>query len=272
MGTFLAYVISPLLVATLYNLITKKHVNENKQTKKTFLIYCGIIISLMIGLRNKSVGPDTHIYWDNWTYMSQVDFTSLGKVINTIDFEIGYLFAVWIFSHVFSNPQFLFIISGVFFAFSICKFIYKNSEDVLLSMIIFNCFGLFIFLVQGLRQGIAICIFLYALEFCKQRKLIPFLLTVILAMMFHASAIVFIVIYPLYKLSLEPKRLIVFIIIAFIGVLTLQYLFDVLNYFIKDDYNIDGTLDDESGFITILIYMAILLVAFLFNKTTPFFF
>ena len=267
MGTFLAYVISPLLVATLYNLITKKHVNENNQTKKTFLIYCGIIIFLMIGLRHYSVGSvDGSRYYDNWLYMSKVPFNRLGKELNAMNLEKGYLICVWLLSHIFPNAQFLFLIIGLFFAISICRFIYKNSEDVILSIMIFNCLGLFIFLVQGLRQGIAICICLYALEFCKKRKLIPFLLMVILAMTFHASALVFIIVYPIYSFQLNPKGIIIFTIFAIIGLLGLPYLFEIINYFIEDDYTIIGALDDGSGTITIFIYLAILIFALLFKK------
>ena len=84
-------------------------------------------------------------------------------------------FGVWIsnncmvLSHSFSGGQWLLIFSGVVFSLSVCLFTYRNSKNPVISLMVFNCLGLFNFMVQGLRQAIAMSICLFAYEQCKKK-------------------------------------------------------------------------------------------------------
>jgi hypothetical protein len=192
---YLLYVMSPVIVWILMNIINTKSINYDDRRKKNYIIICGIIMALMIGLRYKGVGSgDTAFYYSNWKMMSRVSWSDLPGILQRVDLEYGYQIIVWFLSHLFSGGQWLLIFSGVFFSLSVCLFTYRNSKNPVISLMVFNCLGLFNFMVQGLRQAIAMSICLFAYEQCKKKHFIKFILLVAIACLFHASALVFILV------------------------------------------------------------------------------
>lgn len=258
---------SPVIVCTAISLLDPRSFTSNKK-KRTYLIVCGIIMVLMVGLRYKGIGSgDTRFYYDNWEMMAELPLSALPRQLLTVDMEYGYQIFVWIFSHIFPCGQWLLILSGIFFSVSICLFIYRNCKNPVVALTVFNCLGLFNFMVQGLRQAIAICICLWALEQCKNKKFIKFILLVVLAASFHASAIVFTIIYILANFKLNFKSLAIFSVSVLIGFLLLPSLFDIVNYFINDDYDMSSAAE-SGGVIAILIYITIILFGLLFRDTS----
>ena len=266
MALYLIYMASPVIVYFVMNLMAGRSFFSDERWKKAFLITCGIIMFLMIGLRSPDVGSgDTRFYYENWENMSVVSFIELQSILESIDMEQGYMLSVWALSHVFPEPQMLLVITAAFFAFSVCRFVSTNSENPLLSIVIFNCLGLFNFMVQGQRQAIAMCICLFAVEQCKSKHFIRFFLLVVLACLFHASAIVFIVVWFLSLLKLDFNGLLIFGLSISISLFLLPNIFEIMNRFIEDDYTI-GTEAEQGGFVAILIYIVIIAFAFLYKK------
>ena len=67
MAIYLLYVMSPVIVWILMNIINTESINYDDRRKKNYIIICGIIMALMIGLRYKGVGSgDTAFYYSNW--------------------------------------------------------------------------------------------------------------------------------------------------------------------------------------------------------------
>ena len=271
MGVYLLYIASPVLVYLTLNKFLSLRFDE-AQVRKILLVVCGIIMALMIGLRNPHVGStDTYVYMQNWNTVQRISFDGLWDYITRMDMESGYLIFAWIFSHIFEDPQWLLVVSGAFFAWSVCTFVHKNCKNVILPLLVFNCLGLFNFMVQGLRQALAMCICLWAIEFVKKRKLFKFLLLVALACSFHASAIVFVLVYALYKLKLNTVSLFYFSVFLAAIVFWLPELFALTNTVINDAYEM-GTGAESGGVIAILIYLAIVLFGITFSEKSNTFF
>ena len=259
MITYLTYVISPLLVAFFICFLTGKRISTVPKNRKYYLWLCGIIMVFVIGLRHYSNGSgDSYFYYRQWEAMSAMSLRETVIYCLRTDMEIGFLACEGILSHIFKNPQFAFILSGLFFAVSLCLFVHRNSENVVLPLLIFNCLGLFNFMVQGMRQGIAICICLFAIESCKTRKPIRFFLQIALAMLFHASAIIFLPVYWLYALRLDWKSAMIFAGGCVLGWLLLPWLIDIVNFFMNESYAISTGTKDGSGVVAIVIYLFII--------------
>lgn len=206
MGNYLAYMVSPLIIYAVLTWIYQKPISKSEKLRRKYIIICSIIIFAMIACMHRGVGSgDALWYYNNWEYMSSIDFEEFLYVHNYIDMEKGYLVAVWLLSKVFVNPQFVFVFYGLLVAVSIGRFLYINCENAVVGIVMFNCLGLWGFMVQGLRQGIAMCICLFAIEYCKQRKPVKFILIVLLAAMFHASAVAFLIVYvlPWFEMNLK---------------------------------------------------------------------
>lgn len=265
MAIYLLYVMSPVIVWILMSIINTKSINCDDKGKKNYIIICGIIMALMIGLRYKGVGSgDTAFYYSNWEMMSKVSWSNMPNVIKRIDLEYGYQISTWLLSHIFRNGQWALILSGAFFSFSVCRFTYRNSKNPLVALMVFNCLGIFNFMVQGMRQAIAMSICLFAYEECKSKHFLKFALLVVMACLFHASALVFLLVYFLRKFKLNTIQLVVFTILTLIGMQLLPYAFNALNVMMNENYDMNSA-SESGGVVAILIYAVIILFGLLFK-------
>ena len=254
---------SPVIVWILMKIINTKSINYDDRRKKNYIIICGIIMSLMIGLRYKGVGSgDTAFYYNNWEMMSRVSWSDLPIILQSVDLEYGYQIIVWALSNLFSGGQWLLILSGMFFSLSVCLFTYRNSKNPVMSLMVFNCLGLFNFMVQGLRQAIAMSICLFAYEQCKKNCFFKFALIVAIACLFHASALVFVLVYFLNKFKLNSIQMGIFAILIFIGLQFLPYAFNILNAAMNENYDMSSA-SESGGVVAILIYAVIILFGLL---------
>lgn len=259
---YLALAVVPVAFLLIINGYYKTSVYEDEKAKKTYLFLCGMVLFLMIALRNNNVGStDSLNYYNNWKELGELDFRRIQEFIKNHKMEPGYLYSVWVLSHIFHNPQWVFIISGLFFSISVCRFIYINSDDVVMSIVMYICLGLYTFMVQGLRQSIAMSICLFALEYAKKRKPLKFLLLILIAYFFHRSSIVFLITYFLFwkdfTINIKIQMIIGAILILSATPLFVKY----GNIIVEGEY---GQTVDSGGFIFLTIYLLIILLAFLF--------
>ncbi len=252
----------PIIVSSIETICFEKSINKNVKTKRQFLFLCGIVMFLIIALRNRYIGSvDSENYFNNWERLSNVSFGMIESIAESTKMERGYLAYVWLFSQVFSSGQFAFVFSGLLFTISVCRFIYKNSENVQLSFVMFICLGLYSFMVQGLRQAMAMSICLFAIEFCKKRQFVPFILVVLLATMFHKSAIVFIIIYFIYGFKMNVRTGLVSSCIA-AGLLILSPQIAVLGNMVFEREYEESV--ESGGFVAVAIYVLILFFSIVF--------
>lgn len=176
--------------------------NKNKPTRDKFAI--AVFFLTYIGcvcLRDLSVGVDTINYvryfrsgpvlgWDHGYYYgkSEPGFHLLCAIISLI-----------------GNERLFLIICGLLAVVPIAILYFKESESAPLCCSFFLISLLFEFLFSGVRQGVAVGIGVISFYFVKKKKLIPFLFTVGLATSFHSSAIVLVILYPLFYAKITQK-------------------------------------------------------------------
>lgn len=276
MLSFLIIATIPLWTAGVYQLVTGNSVYTNDTSKKQYLFFCCAVIWLIIGLRHYDMGSvDSRNYYSNWILVRDSSFSQIKALAEISDMETGYLYTVAVLSRIFRHPQFVFVLSGLLFSTAIGTFVYKNSDNVIISMLLFICLGLYTFILQGLRQGIAISICLFSIEFVKKRKLIPFLLLLALAYCYHRSSIVFGLTYFLYGSELTAKAKIKYLCVAAILILMAPFLKDTANELWEKDY--ENEAKTGTALVATLTYLIILFAGYLFlsekntNKDMSFF-
>lgn len=262
---YIALALSPTI---LYFLLPQKVFGGNiKQQRKFYCVIFGCLLFLMIALRHYCVGStDSYNYYENWKNLSSASFGELKAVADDSLMEWGYLLSVWVLSKVLINPQWVFVLSGLIFSAAVCSFLYKNCENLLLGATMFVCLGLYTFMVQGLRQSIAMSICLFAIEFCKKRKVTGFLvfaLLVVFAMQYHQTAIVFLPVYFLYGRKLESFW--TFLILLGYGAIFFlsKYIIQFANEMFGRGYN--NTVEG-GGIVASAIYIAILILGLFVSK------
>ncbi|MBR2614403.1 MAG: EpsG family protein [Clostridia bacterium] len=247
-------------------------VDGNKQKKKLFLILCGLLIVFVVGFRHVNVGTrDTETYWK--MYENAMNSSSLKAFLtNHKVFETFFLFSeclfsffLWALAKIIPNPQILIFITSAFVTISVLCFIFKHSKNTMLSVLMYICLGAMTFNMNGMRQAVAIAICLFAYGFAKDKKLIPFLLIVLIATLVHKSAIFFVVVYfvPYFKLNLKSCLFFALLVIAFI--LLSDRLAVLFDSFTGEDYG-EGESFSSGGYITLLIYILTIIFAFITAK------
>ncbi len=262
---YLVLVFFPIAFYVFCNSAKKgEKINSNEKLKKFFLFTCGLALFILVAFRSKYIGSnDSFNYFNNWILLRGIPAESIITFIKNSPMESGYLFTIWLLSHITPHPQFLFVYSGLLFSISVCRFIYKNCEDVLIGFFMFVTLGTYTFMVQGLRQAIAMSICLFAIEFVKKRKFLPFLVVVFFASFYHKSAIFFVIVYFLQYIPLNIKGFCGAAIASLILFIIAPWGVDFINKQFNREY--EGVVE-RGGFIATTIYIIILLVAIFFGR------
>ena len=92
------------------------------------------------------------------------------------------------------------------FVFGLYRLLMYRSANPAMSVVVFLVLGLYGFSLSGLRQTAAFAILFYTYPYLKEKKFFRFALLVVLAAMFHSTALIFLVAYPIYRLKLRPRN------------------------------------------------------------------
>ena len=256
---YLFFATVPVLVSLTVSWRYKKSIKFDDKAKRTFLLWCGLALFLIIALRHREVGSkDSNNYYENWELLSTFSFNELKLFSKESNFEGGYLLFAWFFSHLFPEGQVVFIISAMIFTISVCRFIYINSKDPELSFVMYICLGLYTFMAQGLRQSLAMSICLFAIELAKKRKFVPFLLLVLLATTFHSSSIVFLLVYFIYGPKISITTGLVGAVISGFLVVFSKQIAAIGNEIFNREY--EGEIE-SGGYVAVSIYIIILIAS-----------
>lgn len=173
-----------------------KEFDKSKQKVLTtiFIILSFIPLTFISAMRY-DVGIDYFSY--KYIYMGIAD---------TKRYEVGFLLFNRILKQISSAPQTFFIISSIFICVIYISSIYKYSINPAFSILLFLINRDFTESFNTIRMYMAITITLLAIPYIKHKKIIPVLLITIIAMSFHISAIIIILLFILYFIDLTPAK------------------------------------------------------------------
>ena len=202
---FVNFILTLFWASILLYLPKNRETNEEKTRKrKLFVILCCVQWVIISGFRADSIGADTENYmrlFDLHNSMSWREIIENAKEYylgngSYNDYEIGYVVLEKIIGGVTSSHTIYNILVAGIFMSSLGRFIYKYSNDPLISFILYDAFMYNMFSLTGNRQVISVAIgILCGYEFIRKRKFIPFLIIVLVSSLFHRSTLVFIVFY-----------------------------------------------------------------------------
>ena len=174
-----------------------KHVRL-KDKKKTFVCLAFLSTVLLQSLRAEYVGGDMVQYLRGYELSAQRGW--LDPVFN---FELIFRILIHTLA-VFHVPRQGFIaIMSVLCQAPVFYFFYRRAKNPCLSILIYFTFGLFTFSFSGIRQMIAIGLFLLAVLQAEDEQWLKFTALILLAAMFHKSALIGIVVWPLSKIKVK---------------------------------------------------------------------
>lgn len=263
MAAYILLSFLPLLVSCFF-----KDLNIDKKQKKYFLIISGIALVVFLGLRDKYIGSaDTYNYYSFFEYAkSKSTWSAFRSYKGTYmsgfkETEIGFQIFVWLLSRVTSNGQVIIVVTALIYTVSLIIYIYHNSDDVVLSVVMYITLGIMFFEMQGMRQSIAMSICLLSYESLKKNKFVPFAFWVILACFFHKTAIVFSVLWLFRKFTINQKHLFYFSILGGSILVFCNKIISIANNFFEMDYK--NTVDG-GGLVATSIYILTIIFVYAF--------
>ena len=173
----------------------------SEKKKKAQIIALMFFLTLIAGLRHYTIGSDTISYFRSY---KQTLYYGV-KIFEHSRFEFGYVLLQYIISRVTSNFNIFLLICTIFMNTSIGIFIYKYSKQPIVSILMFILLRLFFNEMNILREFLAVCIILNSVQYIVDRKIIKFLIVVFIASLFHASALVAVPLYFLYRKEMNFK-------------------------------------------------------------------
>lgn len=258
----IAYIVLAISPVVFWMVLDRIKGLKAKQKRVILCVLFGLVLFVLMAFKNKGVGStDSNNYYNNWLRLRGMSFARLQRYTQETTMEAGYLYSVWLLSKIFYHPQFVFVLSAILFSVSVCRFTYLNSENIVVSLVMFVCLGLYTFMVQGLRQAIAMAICLFAIEECKKRRPIRFLLLIALAFLYHRTSIIFAIIYlgawEVFNGEAKAQICVTSSAALLLSPLLIRY----GNELIGKDY--EGFVE-SGGIIALAIYAIILLASALF--------
>lgn len=150
-------------------------------------------------IRNMSEG----VFWENFSFEN----------IFSRYLETGYAVLNRIVGHFTENHVWLFVASAFIICFPVFKLI-RNQEQPWIAALLWISIGPYLESFNTMRGAMAASILVFSLKYMRERKLIKYLLIVLLATMFHSVAILMVFAYFLPLIKPSKKSIIIMALIA----------------------------------------------------------
>ncbi|MFI3263171.1 MAG: EpsG family protein [Rikenellaceae bacterium] len=134
---------------------------------------------------------------DHLSYKAQYDYYAANNQFDRDSFELGYRIIVQILSNIgFSSIAFFAVFA--FFQIYLIYDRFKNDRYLYPYLGIFLATLTFLSMMNGMRQWLAACIFIWSTKYIINRNLFKYLFCIVFAYLFHKSAIMML---PFYFVS-----------------------------------------------------------------------
>jgi hypothetical protein len=180
-------------------------------SRRAYIIICFTVLIIVASIRSYSVGADTLQFYKAY---SEISFAPWDQLTTTFRYEWGFLIFCKLLTCISSDPQLLLFASSCLINIPIGVFLYRNSENLGLSVFLYVALALYTSNMNVMREAIAASIVLIGFESLKKGHFLRFSLFVILAAFFHRTAFICFIFLPLWYAPFNKKTFLTYIIIC----------------------------------------------------------
>lgn len=233
-----------------------------QQHKMKMFVFIAIVFwTLLVGLRSQSMGNDLGAYLPSFERISRCSWNKILN-LNLYNYESGYVVFNKLIGTVWNNKQFFLFICAVCSIVPFGYFIYRYSSDPLFSLIIYMGLPIMLAPFSALRQGIALAITVMSFKYIKEKKVFKFLILVLLASLFHSSALVFLIAYPLFWIKFHPVSRVLSVAVIPVVYIFRNPIFAIVSKLFKEN----AVPDDNGAFTLFIIFTLIYVFCILFSN------
>lgn len=211
-------------------------IKKSKVGSAIFLSIASVAMIVISYIRADTVGID---YKQYETYFKQVHdggWSFLVSSANGYRVEPGYSLLNYIVSLFTGDVHIYMLVVSIIIITLTAVLLYKYSPIPWIGMFVFASFGFFGNSLSFIRQSIAIAIFLFSINFLKNKKFVPYLLIILLAATFHKSMVIMIPVYFIAHIKVNWKSLVTYGVVT-AGIMALSWpLFTLITKYIYQYY------------------------------------
>lgn len=233
---------------------------------KIVLFFIFVLFSCFVGLRGD-------IDSDYSTYQRAFESINLGADGSEITFEYSFYIISKLASNLVGKYWLVtFIYSTLTFFFLILR-LYTFKNISILAIIVYYSYFFFLQSITQIRAGIGIVLLIYGIKFIKDRNLLAYVITILIASFFHVSCLLFLVAYFMdWKKNNSIKNKII-IVVSTIALIKYFQILSLIFLFIPDSESLvvikllshQNTLDNGIGNRTADIFFVVILFKLIFN-------
>ena len=227
-----------------------------RDQNKAFVLLAFAATVLLQSVRARTVGSDLQEYLRVYGMLKRVP---VGRHITT--FEFGFETLLNILAKIGLSEQGVITVLAILCQFPVFWFLSKRAKDPALSVVIYLTFGLFTFSFSGIRQVLAIGIFLLAILRLDDDHPIQFVLMILFAALFHKTVLICLVAWPLSKVHIRTYTA----RFLMLGVFAAELLFGLpVIRFAVSLFGRYNTIEPTGAYLCFVMYAGIWLVSSIF--------
>lgn len=201
-----------------------------------------VLFALLIGLRGKSVGVDTITYFEHYYIYGKDGCSFVEPGFDFINHTL-YLYG-------FEANSLLFVCGLITVIFIFLALERYDNGYGFVAICLYTI--PFVFICNGLRQAMALAIFMFSIQFIEKKKLLLYFLFIIFASLFHNSSLILLPLYFFVRFSLSWWLYLILYFLSFVfltfnvfdfvgnnGILVLDAL-DYSDYVLKQTSILEG--------------------------------
>lgn len=229
-----------------------------KKSKMTVLMFFfGLLV--LLALRDITVGNDLYAYETIFNICKSTSF----KELPDLQWELGYTVYNKLVSLVSKDYRVFLIITAVITLFPIYKLYSQEKKYGFLTIALFINMPCFLMVFSGLRQAMATSIGILAYLAIKNKKYILSALLILLALSFHISAFVLVLIYPAIFFKIKTKHLL-FIVPIMLGIyiFRVQILVFLMDFLPSKYIEFYGEMQQTGAYGMMILFLIFLVFSF----------
>ena len=231
---------------------------QNRKLRWKFIFLAALPMFVLIAFRNQSIGADTGVYIYHFNKMIT---TPWPNIFENSNMDPGYVIFVKLITVFTDDPLVYQVICALIYLLAITTFTNQQEDNHFLILFLYGSLGMYTFMFTGVRQCLAISVCLFSYRFIKERKLIPFILLMIIAFYFHNSAILFAAAYLIYPRKLSFPNALMYAIGVILSVIYLDVIQKWFNERFEYDYGIESGAGGEIFAVLIICITAFTIYA-----------
>lgn len=214
------------------------------------------LLFLLLALRDETIGRDL----PNYHYYFRVYSEQSIKELSTSWYEILFRWLNWLIGRITSSFQWYLAIMAAVVIIPIARIYSEDRRRSYLKIVLFVNMSTFAMLFSGIRQSIAMAIGMMAYSSVRRRKIVPFIVATLMAILVHHSGFMILLMYPLYRIRFKRRHLLFIVpLIAAILVFNGQ-IFGLLSTILSEYSDKYDSIATSTGAYGSLLLFAVLTV------------